>query len=113
MIEADLGSTSGPVESTGDESSSGGFEPDCSMCNAQVAPNPACHSAFNASSGTCDCEAGYVYETADLDDFTCVPGDFCGSDPNVELSGSGRCTCADGYVWCSADPADLTCCASG
>jgi len=113
-LEVGGGSTSGDeVEASEDDATSSSDVPlDCSQCNAQVAPDPGCHSTFDPASWTCDCDPGYVYATDDLDDFTCVPGRYCGSDPHVEPYGNGRCICAEGYGWCSPDPDDLTCCES-
>ena len=103
----------GTAQPTGEGASSGDTEPECSVCHANASPPAACHSAYNPDTGTCICDPGYVYETADLDDFTCVPGDLCGDDPNASPTSDGRCICNDGYEWCSDDPSDLSCCPSG
>ena len=108
----DDSNSTGEEEASEDEATSSGEAPlDCSQCNARLDPDPGCHSAFDPASWTCDCDPGYVYATDDLDDFTCVPGRYCGADPNVEPYGGGRCICAEGYRWCSPDPEDLSCCA--
>lgn len=110
--------TGSTEESTGAGSSSGGFEPDCSMCNANVDPDPLCHSAFNPATGACECDAGYEYETTDPDDFTCIligggsGGADC-EDPNSSTDVNGNCVCNEGYEWCSDDPTDLSCCEMG
>ncbi len=94
-------------------------EVDCSECNADVDPDPLCHSSYNAASGQCECDPGYVFESNAANDFECEreeskPGTGdCGTDPNTATDANGNCICTAGFEWCSADPADLTCCASG
>lgn len=110
--ESDLDTSSSSGD--GAESSSGGFSLDCSMCSEDDEPDPLCHSSFNLVTGNCECDPGYVFETSDPEDFTCVreepvDGD-CGTDPNVGTGTDGNCRCNEGYDWCSDDPADLTCC---
>ncbi len=105
--------TDGDASSTGDaggEDSGTGAPLDCSMCNADVDPDPLCHSAFNPETGQCECDPGYVFEG---EGFECVRSDEagdCGDDPNVMVDQNGDCQCATGYAWCSTDPDELTCC---
>lgn len=111
-------STSGSGESSGAvvSGTSGGFEPDCSRCSAEVEPDPPCNSSFNPETEQCECDLGYEFVSDELDDFECEQsggtdgGADCGSDPNVEVDANGDCTCVDGYEWCSEGPDDLTCC---
>jgi len=105
------------AEATGGESgsSSGGLQIDCSMCSETVEPDPLCHSSFNAANGQCECDDGYIFASAEPDDFSCVrdedrgKGD-CGSDPNVTMNANGDCVCLPGYEWCTSNPDDLSCC---
>ena len=94
-------------------------EVDCSECNADVDPDPLCHSSFNDASGMCECDEGYVFESAAANDFECEREDSkpgtgdCGTDPNTATDANGNCICTAGFDWCSSDPDDLTCCPSG
>ena len=109
----DTSGTSGSADgSSGVVSGTGDFEPDCSMCNAEVDPDPLCHSGYDPKLDECVCDPGYVFESGS-DDFTCVVDsgpDDCGDDPNVIVLPRGGCMCAEGYDWCSTEPDDLTCC---
>lgn len=113
---AETGSADGTgAGSSGDVvSTSGGPEIDCSLCDADNDPDPLCHSSFDAASGQCVCDPGYVFEGDD--GFQCVREDpmpgtgGCGDDPNVTTDAAGNCVCDAGYEWCSNDPEDLTCC---
>ncbi|MCR9159839.1 MAG: hypothetical protein ACE37F_05780 [Nannocystaceae bacterium] len=94
-------------------------EVDCSECNADVDPDPLCHSEFNEASGQCECDDGYDWENPNAtDDFECERVDSkpgtgdCGTDPNTTTNANGDCVCVAGFDWCSSDPADLTCCGS-
>lgn len=91
-------------------------EVDCTECSASVDPDPLCHSEFNANTGMCECDDGYVFESSDPNDFECEreapkPGTGdCGTDPNTSTNANGDCICINGTEWCSDDPDDLTCC---
>ncbi len=91
-------------------------EVDCSECSASVDPDPLCHSEFNPSTGACECDEGYVFESNDPNDFECEREDpkpgtgDCGTDPNTSTNANGDCICVNGTEWCSDDPNDLTCC---
>lgn len=60
--------------------SSGELVPDCTMCNTETDPDPLCHSSFDATSGACECDAGFEWEDPnDVSDFTCVLSEAEGS----------------------------------
>ena len=110
-------STSGTTGRASGAESTGEFVPDCTMCSAEVDPDPLCHSSFNAANGTCECDPGYEWENpTDPNDFSCVQIEdekpsACGAEgSNSTTNANGDCVCVEGYEWCTTDPDDLTCC---
>lgn len=109
---ADLGS-SGIVES-----GSSGAAIDCAQCEADVQPDPLCHSEYDAENDVCVCDAGYTFESSDPagdSNFECEPverppTDECGSDPNITVGEDGGCVCVEGWMFCTTDPDDYSCC---
>ncbi|MCR9159416.1 MAG: hypothetical protein ACE37F_23075 [Nannocystaceae bacterium] len=100
-----------------DTGSTGSFEIDCSMCNADVDPDPLCHSEFNPATGNCECDDGYEWEDIEApDNFACVrvdekePSDCGEPGSNTMPDADGNCVCVEGFEWCTNDPDDLTCC---